>query len=419
MGNASIHEAGIHIAGNFQGWNPSTTPLTDSDSDGIYEVTVAVESGTTLLYKFINGNSWGEGEESVPASCGQDNGLGGYNRWTAVADNDTILNIVCFGSCIDCDQNPEPTWINATFQLNMNSTPVSPQGVHIAGNFQNWDPGATQLLDNDGDGIYTVTVSVESGTTLLYKFINGNTWGSGEEVVPADCGQDNGMGGFNRQFTLGNVSEIIPSVCFSACSDCEIITMTSVSISVNMEGETIANQGVHIAGNFNEFNPAISEMTLLSDHVYGITLSFPSNSQLLYKFINGQEYSQAESVPFECGLDDGFGGYNRTFITGHSDVELPTVCFGACSNCIQQSNPSNSSEKSWLIYPNPANEFIHIQSPTPMLQPILFMDMYGRKVREIIPNGSTKLTLFTDVLAPGLYHLMIPGIVHEKILIAK
>ena len=30
---------------------------------------------------------------------------------------------------------------------------VSPLGVHVAGDFQGWDPSATELLDEDGDNI--------------------------------------------------------------------------------------------------------------------------------------------------------------------------------------------------------------------------------------------------------------------------
>ena len=48
-------ENGIHIAGTMQGWNPSSTPLTDANGDDIWEVTLTLAD----VDFFINGNSWG------------------------------------------------------------------------------------------------------------------------------------------------------------------------------------------------------------------------------------------------------------------------------------------------------------------------------------------------------------------------
>ena len=36
MTNQSVSEFGVHVAGSFQGWNPSSTQLTDDDGDNIY-----------------------------------------------------------------------------------------------------------------------------------------------------------------------------------------------------------------------------------------------------------------------------------------------------------------------------------------------------------------------------------------------
>ena len=68
--------------------------------------------------------------------------------------------------------------VPVTFSVDMNNETVAAEGVHVAGNFQGWDPAATMLSDDDMDGVYTLTVDVSDTLGLVeYKFINGNAWG--------------------------------------------------------------------------------------------------------------------------------------------------------------------------------------------------------------------------------------------------
>ena len=74
-----------------------------------------------------------------------------------------------------------------TLHVDMNGQTVSANGVHVAGNFgdydydntfenpayPNWDPAGIALTDDDSDGVYSVTLDLVPGT-IEYKFINGN-----------------------------------------------------------------------------------------------------------------------------------------------------------------------------------------------------------------------------------------------------
>ena len=60
-----------------------------------------------------------------------------------------------------------------TFQVDLNNEVISPHGVHIAGDFQsvaglggNWSPSSTEMMDNNGDGIYSITLLL-----LMYLFM--------------------------------------------------------------------------------------------------------------------------------------------------------------------------------------------------------------------------------------------------------
>lgn len=97
MSRENVSADGVHIAGSFQGWNPSATPMV-SQGNGIYTYTAMLDRNATYEYKFINGNQWGPGfDESVPAACAQ-NG----NRFVVVDTTTITTPVVCFSRCEAC-----------------------------------------------------------------------------------------------------------------------------------------------------------------------------------------------------------------------------------------------------------------------------------------------------------------------------
>ena len=52
--------------------------------------------------------------------------------------------------------------VPVTFSVDMSNETVGAEGVHVAGNFQSWDPASTMLSDDDMDGVYTVTVGLRT-----------------------------------------------------------------------------------------------------------------------------------------------------------------------------------------------------------------------------------------------------------------
>ncbi len=314
MSQQTVSPLGVHIAGSFQGWIPGATPLTDMGG-GVWAVTIPLAAGS-YEYKFINGNAWGQ-DESVPGACSV-NG----NRGVTVTTTET-LPLVCFGLCTDCPpQIPE-----ITFQVNMSQQTVSPLGVHIAGSFQGWDPGATPLTDMGG-GVWAVTMPLAAGS-YEYKFINGNAWGQ-DESIPGACNVNG-----NRGVTV-TTTETLPLVCFGSCTNC--VQQIPLTLSVDMANQTVSPLGVHVAGSFQGWNPG---STLLAQvgvtTVYEVTVMVDENSTHQYKFINGNDWPQAEIVPDACGVPDGFGGYNRNITVGTVAYSAPVVCFGECAACVPAS----------------------------------------------------------------------------------
>ncbi len=204
MSLQTVSPNGVHIAGNFQGWDPGATAMTDN-GDGTWSYTGSFYTTQRLEYKFVNGNMWGE-DESVFAACSV-NG----NRTYCVGTVSAAVS-ACFTACGPCDPQ------SVTFNVDMSNETVSPNGVHIAGNFQGWDPAATAMTDN-GDGTWSYTADFLAGQELQYKFINGNAWGQDETGITADCGVDNGVGGFNRVHVVTSTTSLA-EVCFNSCDAC-------------------------------------------------------------------------------------------------------------------------------------------------------------------------------------------------------
>lgn len=105
MRGQTVAPTGVHVAGNFQAaagfgadWNPATTPLSDPNGDGIYELLLNVPEGY-YFYKFINGTTWPEAE-LVPLACGLPDGGGNVNRQIGVAPGGPqTMPALAFGGC--------------------------------------------------------------------------------------------------------------------------------------------------------------------------------------------------------------------------------------------------------------------------------------------------------------------------------
>ena len=89
--------------------------------------------------------------------------------------------------------------VAVTLMVDMGEQVVSSDGVHVAGEFQGWDPAATALADDDMDGVWEITLDLPSGTHE-YKFINGMGWDFADDVPPT-C-QVEVAGNDNRFLTI-------------------------------------------------------------------------------------------------------------------------------------------------------------------------------------------------------------------------
>lgn len=391
MANETVSAAGVHVVGNFQGWTPGASEMTDTDGDGIFEYTAEIEVNTNVAYKFLNGDAWGPAEEAVPADCGVDNGFGGYNRSLTLGSNDTTLQTVCFASCADC---LPVSLVIITLNVDMTNETVSNDEVFVAGSFNSWTPEAMIPL---GNGVYQLPVAVNSGEVISYKFVNGTIW----ESVPVDCGTDDMFGGYNRSLLVGNGNEEIPAVCFATCGPCVVVPTLQLTLTVDMSQQTVNASGVYVAGTFNGFSASSTQMQEISPSIYRAVVTVEQNQQQFFKFLNGPDFTFAETVPFECGVDDGFGGYNRTVVVNQNNITMPEVCFGYCAGCAIQ--VAEVEKNSLFVFPNPADGLIQIQTALPAV-----LNVYNAQGGLVVQvkQQTTRVQLDVQDWSAGLYHVV-------------
>jgi len=222
MSQETVSADGVHVAGTFQAaagyesdWNPGGTPLADPDGDQVYDLTVMVPPGT-YLYKFVNGNEWGDKPEMPSPDCSVGDGGGNFNRQVIVGSQGTNLPLVQFDSC------------NAILHLsvNMQNEEVSANGVHVMGDFQeaagypaNWDSATIPMEDINNDGTYEARIPVPPGT-YQYLFVNGNALPDAESPGTS-CTIENEEGNWVRTQTVavGDAPGII--YCYNSCDICD------------------------------------------------------------------------------------------------------------------------------------------------------------------------------------------------------
>jgi len=229
--------------------------------------------------------------------------------------------------------------VAVTFNVDMTGQTVSANGVHMAGNFNdvnydgtaenaayvNWNPSAIALADQ-GNGIWSVTLNLVA-ERYEFKFINGNDWPFAEDVPPA-C-QVEVAGNDNRFWSISglNATESM-TVCYASCAACGENTVR-FRVDMTQEAAGVNPAGIFVAGNFQGWNPAGSQMIDPDGNgTFEGYFSIGTATSAQFKFINGNDWAFAESVPAECNVSG-----NRELNVADANTVADVICFSACGPC--------------------------------------------------------------------------------------
>ena len=363
----------VYVNSTFNGWCGACNPLLDEDGDGVYSATIEL-AYDYYEYKFtVNGWSAEENLAGI-GSCVTEN-YGFTNRVLQVA-GDQSEPVVCWNSCSDCEGSDilgctDPAASNysdaatsddgscaypVTFKVDMDGYDGGWGTVNLNGSFGGWCGGCIEMTDEDADNVYEVTVDLGIGT-VEYKFtVDG--WTDQEYFSGTEACTSTIDGYTNRTLDVAGAATL-DVVCWESCYACDAATGCTdasaqnydetaliddgscaymVTIRVDMSSQEVAAEGVHVAGDFTGWSPGSTMMSSPGLGLYTYTLQL-ANGSYQYLYINGNDWPGQETVPAECGADNGLGGFNRLVTVDGADMVLDVVCFNSCEACAGCTDP--------------------------------------------------------------------------------
>ncbi|MBK7187384.1 MAG: hypothetical protein IPH86_01470 [bacterium] len=145
----------VFLAGTFNDWNDSKTPMLDADKDGTYTVTLLLAQGT-YQYKFVVDGNWKQDPNNAEAT---DDGFGGKNSVMKVDGSFATISIGLGDAKIFSD-DLEPVFDYST------CNPVSPTEVVLTARAHLGDVDKLVVHYNVGSGAWTPG---ESKTSIAMK----------------------------------------------------------------------------------------------------------------------------------------------------------------------------------------------------------------------------------------------------------
>lgn len=207
------------VNGVFNGWCGNCSAMSDSDGDNIWDITVPVAEDS-IEYKFSFDN-W-TGQENLVAGSSCTKTTGNFTNRFMYVTKDTVLDAVCWESCVNCASAPAN--VQVTFQVDLSEYTGSYTEVNLNGTFNSWCGSCAVMTDANNDSIYEITVTVPADT-MEYKFtLDG--WTTDEQMMqgmPCTITTTGGTGTFTNRYAVPSSDTTLPAVCWEACSDCESI----------------------------------------------------------------------------------------------------------------------------------------------------------------------------------------------------
>ena len=233
-----------------------------------------------------------------------------------------------------------------TFNVDMTCAPADFDNVFVTGPWCGWCANAeyNTMTDDDGDGVYTVTVPDLTGTVEYKYAING--FADQENLVNdmvdgADCAPITDYNAYaNRTIESGEgvVADDYYGTCDGVCNDAPPAPAQDVTFRVDMSQYAGSYNVVNIFGSFNGWCDGCAVLTDDdADMIYELTVSIPAGT-IEYKFtLDGyaviEEFAEGSSCTTTI---DGFT--NRSYEVA-TDVILPAVCWNDCLACGAEPTP--------------------------------------------------------------------------------
>jgi hypothetical protein len=290
------------------------------------------------------------------------------------------------------DPNPIQPTVEVVLSVDMHGSGLTAaQPVYFAGDFGGiygtWnEPGsnpANELLDADGDSIYSVTMDLLEGV-YPFKFFKGTGWAGGEWD-----------GDPNRKITVTGAG----SATYKWGKKPALVTF-----NLSVKGSGLAGESVYAAGNFgglygtwNEpgtnLNNMLTAVEPLTDSIYSITMNLDSIGIYQLKFFKGAGWAGGEWT----------GDPNRIYT-----IRQDTTFSLKWGMKYPEGMGENALAGKVQTYPNPVKDVLNITSSTELTQ-VVITSMVGQEVYRLDNVGAGQKTINISELSGGMYFVTFYG----------
>ncbi len=291
------------------------------------------------------------------------------------------------------------------FSVDMSEEIVSPNGVHVMGDFQvaagyakDWATDLTKMTQEGSTSIYSITVDIPAFTMYQYRFINGDL-GYEAEFVPNESRLiDPDMD--NRWLYVDSLDNGVTDIGAILYEKNAPAGKFLLRFKVDMTRQYPANDRPHVEGSFQNWSTTATALYAINDTLFQYIAYVPAGTYQ-FKYINGNAANKVESVPSGCATAG-----NRSVVV-NADVVLDPVCFSFCKSCEDVNGIFEQTlAKKLNIFPNPSDEYTTLQfNDAESSHTVNIMDITGKVIRTYENYTNPELRIEKEQLNAGLYFI--------------
>lgn len=218
-----------------------------------------------------------------------------------------------------------------TFRVDMKPYTGSFTTVYVSGDFEGWTAGIP-MSDNDGDGIWELTVGMPSNVDSIEWKFQLDQWTDQEQFAGGEsCTKTTGA--FTNRFADVTNNTDLGTVCWNQCEHCVGLTFEINTAYITATGGTVDPAGIYLAGGSGfgvpGDNPADDSD---GDGIWTVTVFRPVGFSSYYTFLNGNcgDWSCKENIAgLSCSHPANFD--DRLLPPTFSDTTI-LACFGTCDS---------------------------------------------------------------------------------------
>jgi hypothetical protein len=287
------------------------------------------------------------------------------------------------------------------FAVDMTGQIMNPTGMHISGDFQDeagypadWESNTTSLIQEGSTDIWSIVVDIPAFMKYEYKFVNGDQFYDAEFVPEySRVGYNFNDNRWLYVDSLADDTTFIGNMIFAGNAPAGMLLFRTL---VDLSQVAVSGNGVHLAGNFQGWNPATTILYSFGSNVYEV-ITYLTAGTFEFKFYNGNTAGDAEVVPGPCSVN------SSRSVTITADTILPAFCFSSCTVCSPQSIAERNQDH-FNVYPNPCVQSSCVQFYADSdNRTVNINDASGRLVRTYNNVSGNRMLISKDELERGLY----------------